>query len=272
MGSICELAKECHGPCSWCDTCGNVDQICKRGDCSYHWLICASCGHMETEPFAAGDECTHCGGPFVERHTVARPAYSIPAREVVPGMLFCGPIAGFSLRADSIVEVQPPGPSPRELACTCKPGMGRGPGSAREAMSAAFDKSPGPETVAADMLRPWRCAPPGEHLAACPVAPVTGRHGGMRLWPATWRGCIWTCNEFDVFRCDDLPRGNNAFSIDYIDMVGTGERSHISRERDWHDVILQCFYLPQVPQQPDRRQEPAWDPYGTDLDLAVRYG
>src|SRR5690606_8019212 len=122
-------------------------------------------------------------------------AYRVRARDVVPGMLVQGQavtrvwrdaddppdmvrgklgdghLGGFKFRADTLVEVQLPGPSPRELCCTCSTEWSTLEQHAR--------LTPCSVTEAA---RAFKTRTPHDHASTCPVAP-TARHGGMRLWP-----------------------------------------------------------------------------------------
>jgi len=188
----------------------------------------------------------------------ARPPYRIPAREVVPGMLYVhadgsgstaitaaerrdggvllwwGPTGGWT-EVDCEVTVQLPGPSPRELACTCR---ARG-----------------------DF---WKAA---YHDTGCPVAPIPGRHGGMRLrlWPAPWRGVAWRYEGEGAWMS---PHGENGYSA----CVWADE---LCADRTWEggrsDMILQCFYLPPEP-QPEHREPTPWAPHAGYYDEAVTHG
>jgi len=136
-------------------------------------------------------------------------------------------------------DVHLPGPSPRDLACTCSAPL-------------TMDLYP-------------RTAEPGRHHVTCPVAPVPGVHGGMRLLPVPFRGQPWEWTGW-AWQCG---HGRQAITMDCngVEVAVKG----------WHapdglnDVILQCFYLPPEP-QPEPSMRTPWDPYGTDIDLAVPYG
>jgi hypothetical protein len=219
-----------------------------------------------------------------------RPTYQIPAREVVPGIEFSWDVSGDAqsfrrvtavkwfggwchMEHDTggsgrhpadVVIVQLPGPSPRELACACWEDALQHDDEYRWEDEVILQR--GAECAEYAQRRAELATDhPGDHAPDCPVAPVQGRHGGMRLWPAPWRGKAWVMDGTEAWIS---PHGSEGYSAcvwaDELCIEGAwdGGRS---------DMVLQCFYLPPVP-QPERHEAPAWDPYGTDLDLAVRYG
>lgn len=283
---VCEMANECHGSQSWCDTCGDVDRLCRRVDCTVHYLRCESCHLVHREPFAEGDECTRCEASLILRQPATapaeRPTYRIPAREVVPGMLFQwvdaahqiteverrdGGIVlwwgqtGKRLEIDGVVTVQLLGPSPRELSCTCWEDALHHDGEYR--WEDEVIRQHGASCAEyAQRRAELACTQPSDHAPDCPVAPVPGRHGGLRLWPAPFRGKAWT---YDA-DCGWWECGNTAIDRTHLAAAGMG-----GQQNGLGDMVLQCFYLALAP-APERRPAPAWDPYGTDLDLAVRYG
>jgi hypothetical protein len=216
-----------------------------------------------------------------------RPTYRVPAREVVPGMLLAGrriaslvaapqrtwptamrlttdPGGSGLCEAGEEIDIQLAGPSPRELACACWEDALQHDDEYRWEDEVILQR--GAECAEYAQRRAELATDhPGDHAPDCPVAPVQGRHGGMRLWPAPWRGKAWVMDGTEAWIS---PHGSEGYSAcvwaDELCIVGTwdGGRS---------DMVLQCFYRPPEP-QPERREAPAWDPYGTDLDLAVRYG
>lgn len=202
-----------------------------------------------------------------------RPIYRIPAREVVPGMIlccreFCWPVTAvghgwlevlnedprrFVIRKAGVATVQLPGPSPRELACTC----------CVIHLAAALDArgrpaDAGPE----DAIRLMAVA---DHQSDCPVAPVPGKHGGLRLWPAPWRGQSWQWTEYGGWVALDERRTAGIFPVYTEDLMADPSAPGAG------DVILQCFYLPPEP-QPERREPTPWAPHAGYEDLAVKYG
>lgn len=206
----------------------------------------------------------------------ASPTYRIPAREVVPGMIYQGsrlhgmPWDHCQIAGDKLVTVQLPGPSPRELACTCCPVL------CSECLDLGAFNPKTADVIGKPCERPG-CrgtykkgrvagADPQQHVD-CLVAPVPSRHSGMRLWPAPWRGAAWSWDSTPGTDRYLDGKGRPQISTTGLRRVSYG----IATDRDWADAMLQCFFLPPVP-QPERRPTPAWDPYGTDLDLAVHRG
>lgn len=191
------------------------------------------------------------------------PIYTIPARDVVPGMFTEGELISRVWRedglcwakamatsipmgvSDDLEEITLPGPSPRELCCTC---VLRGVDDGR--------------------------ASPDGHLLDCPVAPIEGLHGGMRLWPApagtvtSWGSRVgrhgWCGNAGG--RDEPCPIG-----VGVDDVAGLKGWLRRGYDRDLGDVILSAFFYPPAPPA-EKPTAPGWDPYAELIDLAVRWG
>lgn len=225
----------------------------------------------------------------------ARPTYRIPAREVVPRMLlrvtsaYLWPVLAvgrhddgtpwlevdrgdyeprrYGFRSDEVVTVELPGPSPRELACTCCPVLC----SECLDLGALTPKTAGvigkdcERTGCRGRYRKARVsgAEPLRH-GDCPVAEVPGRHGGMRLWPAPWGGEAWTWDGRKTWVCEMGPLVATVTAQDVA-------AASVPSGRDAEDTVLQCFYLPPEV-QPEPREPTPWAPHAGYEDLAVRYG
>lgn len=136
---------------------------------------------------------------------------------------------------EETVSVKLPGPSPRELACTCWQSQERG------------------ELAGVQ---------PPLHAADCPVAPVPGRHGGMRERPAPFRGNAWWWSEKTQQWCCE--------GIDVI-RAAVVANQFVAYGADVADALLQCFYQPPEPQS-ERREPTPWDPWAGYYDEAVTHG
>lgn len=126
------------------------------------------------------------------------------------------------------VCVRLPGPSPRELLCTCTHYV----------------------------LHARSEVPPAGHLPRCPVAPNADRvqgpiHGGLRLWPVggtAWGGPSWGWH---------LP-GGRAVSASVLHNI----RTMMPDEPDaayFEGLLVALFEPPTIP-DPDPMRMP-WDPY-----------
>jgi hypothetical protein len=188
-----------------------------------------------------------------------RPTYRIRAREVVPGMRLANDV--LVLETGRLCDRRDP--SPRELACTCWEDCLHHGDEYRWEDEAILQR--GAECAEYAQRRAELATEhPGDHAPDCPVAPVQGRHGGMRLWPAPFRGMPWEWTGWAWQRARSKWRC-------VTDANGVVAAVHGMHDPEaLNDAIVQCFYLPPEPQP--EREAPSWDPYGTDLDLAVRYG
>lgn len=200
-----------------------------------------------------------------------RPTIRIPARDVVPGMLWpCVIASGFgppektALAVESVarkgghavislidcapgmrdvrgagelVEVQLPGESPRELCCTC---------SAWHWLALAA-------TGALTAATPIAVIEPHLHRTGCPVAP-TECHGGMRVWPVQLRDRPWryrSTNGGEYYR--DEPLFDDFVGLPQLRDVAAGKPN-----AEEGDAILQAFFHP--PTQPEESGDrAAWE-------------
>lgn len=223
--------------------CPEKEWTCEPGDA----IICAAepnTDAVDTQPIKART-------PIV--------THTIPACEVVPGMLLApgwnivdvrrdaGELliawrdrdVGDALHyeADEHLVIRLPGPSPRDLCCSCKD---------RDIVIYQGERD---DTATLD---------PQHHAAGCPVAPVTGVHGGIRLWPAPFKGAAWRYDTDEIGWCVETERRKMRVWPEHlrkIDELRPGYR----------DMVLERFFLPPTaPPEPDRRI-PGASP--DDLDL-----
>lgn len=194
-----------------------------------------------------------------------RPIYRIPAREVVAGMYdatrdgrYRQLVTGIEIGAggvsmvgpgwsrccplDSTTYVSLPGPSPRELLCTCASHLPWAPNPGDPPMD-HWNRDRWPE-----------CTDP------CPVAPNLDPergpiHGGLRLWPVPVDGYAWEWAEHYRLYGTGHPKIFTHMSPDSIEPV--------CRHGWWSDRLLAAMYCPPLtPNMPtalERRPTP-WDP------------
>lgn len=192
--------------------------------------------------------------------------HKIPAREVVPGMLVGWPRTasldrylvtdvktlpetgitwlemvretGYAFASRQMVTVSLPGPSPRQLLCTCAYAIANGVWS----------------------------RPPRQHATHCLVAPnldpVLGAvHGGVLLWPvgAKWGGSCWGW-DMDNFSC----------SVERLQRILSGQW-HDKPAPGWEqDRALRAFchppHIPDSPTELERLPTP-WAAHGDEVYL-----
>lgn len=231
------------------------------------------------------------------------PVYRIRAREVVPGMItqfgavtvseprpdgmwsihddVAAPRYSFQIGPrDRIVSVTLPdgAPSPREMCCTCPVELpcGHEGGVTKNGWYCEICCGGNylPDDSALEQVRLHACRAPSKHDACCPVAPVPGKHGGMKLWPDVGHNGViaW---EWDGERLWHGVRGGAAPPT----LVCAGMLSLPVRGVTWTfpgygDHVLQAFYhpptslepLPRVAGRTDQRFGSArrWPPTGAN--------
>lgn len=238
-------------------------QYCALHNLIFNRRISPCCPRCDEET----RECTRAG----IRQSEPPPIYTISARDVVPGMI--QPVGGAAWTATTIgglrkywqsrpagltgiVQVRLPGPSPRELCCTCwRDGL---------PFEDEWVLASGNEHEIAKLRAREIHENTTAHAEDCPVAPVDGVHGGMRLWPAgSWRidrkGVAYISPDIDVY-------------FEWLRDWDAKMDDRTERYRPPRDLVLEAFFYP--PALPGAKPTaPGWDPYpGALLDLAVRWG
>lgn len=213
--------------------------------------------------------------------------YRIPAREVVPGMLLSTrdgkfrdlvtdtmrAVDGISMWGDGWFRCCPPdrtssvslpGPSPRELLCTCCFEVGCGHmvqasldgwfcEECRIGMGWSLEANECNREGQREFLQHVGRAP-GEHDPGCPVAPNLDPergpiHGGLRLWPV---GGTWIAGTWGVRRRLGVIGGGAAWLNCWRD-----------RSASMRDLVLEVFFrpptVPDLPTALEQRPTP-WDP------------
>jgi hypothetical protein len=102
---------------------------------------------------------------------------------------------------------------------------------------------------------------PVDHAEGCPVAPVPGLHGGMRLWPAPWNGA--------PVKWDRRYYVSGPFPLDPAMVAAVSKGAGGTRLPD--KLMEMLFHSPQAP-EPERVNDIGWAPHAGFEDESVRYG
>lgn len=236
--------------------CRRTRWVIRPGDA----VICAAepnTDAVDTQPIAVPAACG--SRPWPIRPRTPKDTHRIPARDVVPGMQWPDTlgrlvteeprpgedwatitavgrlrggwlnirsgITGGYAKPDDLLYIRLPGRSLRERCCSC---VGHGTDGDR-------------------------CDDPALHAAGCPVAPVTGLHGGMRLWPEPFKGEVWRAFVYEGLNgwlCD-TPTPHSKDTVVFPVHLGYPMSTWTS---GYGDMIRQCFFLPPIAApEPDRR-------------------